>query len=909
MKNLRTCATTVVLLIAAVLVTPLAKGSSQRDALFVVGTVSIPTLNASDDAIAANLEQAGYTITVVEAPASVTADANGKALVVVSSTVNSGDVGTKFRDVAVPVVVWEQALQDDFMMTGNSGDSDRGTLAGQYDLEIVDPAHPVAAGLSGIVGVVDFEETFSWGNPAAGAVKIAQIAGDPGKFPIYVFEAGTPMFANFIAPARRVMLFMGNLTFEVISPDGLKLFDAAIDWAGALPPNGPPTANATITINSPASDAHFAAGADITITVDASDPSGPLKKVEYFAQDAKIGESTSAPYSFNWTSVPAGSYTVSATAVDRNGLEIPSRAVTLVVGDPPPEVLYVYGTVSIPNLNEADSGVVSRLQKTGFAVRLVEASSSSTTDAAGTVLIVVSATVNSGDVGTKFRDVEVPAIVWEQAVQDDFQMTGNIGDFDRGTLDGQTEVEIIDSSHPLAAGLSGIVAIANSAETFSWGYPLFNAIPIAQIPADPDKIVIYAYEASELLNDGSAAPARRVMLPMGNPTFANLNEDGLKLFDAAVKWAVNLAIPLEPVVNSANINISSPSKGASFASGSDILIRVDATDPNGPIRTVEFFADDIKIGDSTTAPFTFTWANVPAGNYSISVQAVDRQSLIIDAAPVHIVVGTPGPEALLVVGTVSIQALNVSDAAIRTRLDQAGFAVKVVQAPSSTTADSVGKALVVVSSTVNSGDVGVKFRDVNIPVINWEQALQDDFMMTGNAGDVDRGTLAGQYDLEIVESSHPLAAGLSGIVEVVDFEQSFSWGNPEVSSIVIALVPGDPGKVPFYAYETGTPMFDGFVAPARRVMLFMGDPTFEVLSPDGLRLFDAAIEWAANLAADPLNFATPVQQSGSFILSWTGNGTLLEASQIMGPWVNAANQANPQNIPLNQAAKFYRLRQ
>lgn len=180
--------------------------------------------------------------------------------------------------------------------------------------------------------------------------------------------------------------------------------------------------------------------------MNASDPNGSLKKVEYFAQNAKIGESTVAPYTFVWTSVPAGSYNVSATAVDRNDLEIPSRAISLVVGTPPPEVLYVYGTVSVPNLNAADAGAVARLQQTGFAVRLVEAPSSTTADAAGKALIVVSSTINSGDVGDKFRDVEVPVILWEQAVQDNFQMTGNVGDFDRGTLGGQTEVEIMNSS-------------------------------------------------------------------------------------------------------------------------------------------------------------------------------------------------------------------------------------------------------------------------------------------------------------------------------------------------------------------------------------------------------------------------------------------------------------------------------
>lgn len=892
----------------AMLLTTVAMGNPQREALFVVGTVSIPTLNAADEAIAVRLEQAGYTITVVEAPASATADANGKALVVVSSTVNSGDVGTKFRDSAVPVVVWEQALQDDFMMTGNAGDVDRGTLAGQYDLEIVDSSHPLAAGFSGIVGVVDFEETFSWGNPVGDAIKIAQIPGDPGKFPIYVYDSGTAMFNNFIAPARRVMLFMGDPTFEVVSPDGLTLFDAVIDWAGTRPSNGPPVATATITISSPEDGANFAAGGDILIEVNASDPSGPLQRVEYFAQGAKIGESSTAPYSFVWTAVPDGSYTVSATAVDQNDLGISSPTVALVVGTPPPEVLYVYGTVSVPDLNGADAGAVARLQRTGFGVRLVEAPSSTSADAEGKALVLVSSTVNSGDVGAKFRDVEIPVIVWEQAVQDDFQMTGDIGDFDRGTLGGQTEVEIIDSSHPLAAGLSGIVPIVNSAETFSWGYPLFNAIAIGQIPADPDRIIIYAYEAGELLYDGTSTPARRVMLPMGDPTFANMNENGLRLFDAAVSWAANLTSPLQPVGSTANVSISSPAEGASFATGSDITISVTATDSNGPIRTVEFFADDSKIGDSTTAPFAFTWTDVPVGNYTLSAKAVDRQSLVVNSTPVNVVVGTPGPEVLFVVGTVSIPSLNASDTAIRTRLEQTGFTVKAVQAPASTDLDAVGKALIVTSSTVASGDVATKFRDATVPVINWEQALQDDYGMTGNDG-TDHSTIDGQFELEILESSHPLAAGLQGIVTIVNDVDTFSWGFPVDSAIRIAQIPGEPTMFLLYAYEAGTVMSDGFVAPARRVMLPMGDDSFEMLTDDGFKLFDAAVEWAVNLSAVPPTFAALVVQGDHLVLSWSGASTLLEAAQVTGPWINAANQANPQNTPLTGAAKFYRLRQ
>ncbi len=37
---------------------------------------------------------------------------------------------------------------------------------------------------------------------------------------------------------------------------------------------------------------------------------------------------------------------------------------------------------------------------------------------------------------------------------------------------------------------------------------------------------------------GLMAPARRVLLPMSDDAFAALNEAGLKLFDAAIAWAI-----------------------------------------------------------------------------------------------------------------------------------------------------------------------------------------------------------------------------------------------------------------------------------------------------------------------------------------------------------------------------------
>jgi hypothetical protein len=59
----------------------------------------------------------------------------------------------------------------------------------------------------------------------------------------------------------------------------------------------------------------FDAPATITITATASAVKGTVSKVEFFANYAKIGEDTTAPYSLTWASVLPGEYVITARAV------------------------------------------------------------------------------------------------------------------------------------------------------------------------------------------------------------------------------------------------------------------------------------------------------------------------------------------------------------------------------------------------------------------------------------------------------------------------------------------------------------------------------------------------------------------------------------------------------------------
>jgi hypothetical protein len=141
-------------------------------ALLIVGN---SVLVSGDSAIESRLRALGFTTVIRHDSISASADASGKAVIVVSSTITSGNVNTKYRNSAVPVVNWENALHDDFGMTGTTSGTSFGTQTGQTSVSVIDSAHPLAAGLSGTVAVQPSASTFSWGLPGANAAAATRL--------------------------------------------------------------------------------------------------------------------------------------------------------------------------------------------------------------------------------------------------------------------------------------------------------------------------------------------------------------------------------------------------------------------------------------------------------------------------------------------------------------------------------------------------------------------------------------------------------------------------------------------------------------------------------------------------------------------------------------------------------------
>ena len=109
-----------------------------------------------------------------------------------------------------------------------------------------------------------------------------------------------------------------------------------------IDPNVPPT----VTMSSPVANAAFTAPATIALAASASDGDGTIAKVEFYSGITKIATVTAPPYAAQWTSVAAGSYSLSAKATDNGGAVAASASVTVTVNNNAPPTVALLAPVA-----------------------------------------------------------------------------------------------------------------------------------------------------------------------------------------------------------------------------------------------------------------------------------------------------------------------------------------------------------------------------------------------------------------------------------------------------------------------------------------------------------------------------------------------------------------------------------
>ncbi len=463
-----------------------------KTVLFVTGGADAPTPN-DDASVARHLQQLGFVVHTVDAAAPA-GEADGAALVVLSSTANAHVLGAKYADTPVPVFTWNTYDYPNLGLTGP---------VLHQDFEVIDPVQHYpesfavlygyganvtseisrAVGLKAqLFGTLYLEpETAGWGRPGSGGTVIADFDGMSGHAAVFTYEREASLEDGRVAPARRVGFYLGDDDFHLLTATygpaasdpnmrswaiGLKLFDTALRWAAS-----PPT------------------------PVPAYDPSALDAALRHAARGKKV------------------------LFVER---------------------------VDAGEGKEADEHIVAHLRSLGFTVTIADQSDPESR-ARGQDLVIVSGTCSKWKLANKYADIAIPLVSLEGLMSDTLHFSGFHRYVDYGEHGEEREsddpaesyLDVVGAWSPMAAGLRpGLVQFATEPGVLKWARPLPDAIVIATLPNEPQECAIFGYPKGARMAGGFIARARRTLLPLDNPTYDDLTPQGGALFDAVVLWTL-----------------------------------------------------------------------------------------------------------------------------------------------------------------------------------------------------------------------------------------------------------------------------------------------------------------------------------------------------------------------------------
>ena len=157
-------------------------------------------------------------------------------------------------------------------------------------------------------------------NPPRVATNVSVSPGATKSFALPTLTAGTTYYWKIVSKTMALREAAGGVQ--------------AFTTAGATtspPPNSPPS----VSLTSPAQNSVYTAPATIQLAAAATDADGTVSRVEFYRGTSLIGSDTTSPYQASWSSVPTGTYSLTARAIDNAGAVTASASVTVTVSTAP----------------------------------------------------------------------------------------------------------------------------------------------------------------------------------------------------------------------------------------------------------------------------------------------------------------------------------------------------------------------------------------------------------------------------------------------------------------------------------------------------------------------------------------------------------------------------------------------
>jgi regulation of enolase protein 1 (concanavalin A-like superfamily) len=361
--------------------------------------------------------------------------------------------------------------------------------------------------------------------------------------------------------------------------------------------NQPPT----VTLTAPSAGATFVAPATIAMSASANDPDGTISRVDFYRGSTLVSSDAASPYTATWSGAPAGTYALTAVAVDNEGATATSSAVTVTVngsGNQPPTISFT-----------SPSPGTTFTAPAAFSIQVAAS------DPDGTIArvdfyyggnLVVSDTTSP--YGYNVSNVAAGAHTVTAIARD------NAG----ATQSAVITITVNSTSNQLPS--VALTAPANGA-----AFTALATVNLQASASDADGTIarVEFYRGSTLIATDTTSPYTASWPNAAAGSYAltarAYDNNGASRTSTAINISIGSSANQPPTVT-----ITSPSSANAYIAPASVTVTASATDPDGSITSVDFYVGTQLIGSDTTSPYSASWTNVDAGGYTLTARAHDN---------------------------------------------------------------------------------------------------------------------------------------------------------------------------------------------------------------------------------------------------------------------------------------------
>ena len=400
--------------------------------------------------------------------------------------------------------------------------------------------------------------------------------------------------------------------------------DAVLSVISAYVRNKP-----TVALTAPANNSSYIAPANITLTASASSPIG-ITKVEFYNGALLLGSATTSPYTYTWTNVAVGSYTLTAKATNTwNAATVSSPvAITVHVNYPP--------TVSLTA--PANNSTYTALATINFAA--------TASDSDGTVSRV-DFLANGSVVGSK---ASMPyQYSWMSVAAGSYQLAARATD-NLATSTTSPAIAVVVANPPtvtlIAPSPGQVVApgtvvtvTANPIADTAHGRSVANVVLAAK---NSSGIVVWSMTTYPCTSNCGG--------PLYTATWTT-STAGVFTLTATVTDSVGATGVSPPITLTVDVppTVSVTSDRSSYPAPATVYLTATATATVSTIQSVKFYDGASLIGSGTpgaNSTYTLTWSTSAIGTHSVTARATDNFNVSTTSSAITITIVQGGPSTV-----------------------------------------------------------------------------------------------------------------------------------------------------------------------------------------------------------------------------------------------------------------------